>query len=139
MIKRIAKLTGLSLVLGALTFLIHPGAPKWDPDPYIAYQITLNEVNTTTLPIIWLDARSVEIYDEAHIPGARRLTEEEWDTLFEPLLFDYWQPDNIVVVYCDNAGCQKSKKIARRIREEAPQIEAYYLKGGWQTWSEQKR
>lgn len=136
--KVITKLTGLSLGLGLLTWLIHPESPKWDPDPFAAYEKTLDEILAVDRPVIWFDARAPDAYEEKHIPGAFRLTEEEWDVFFEPLLFEYWQPDTLVIVYCDNQGCQKSKRIARRIREEAPQIEAYYLKGGWQTWIEQK-
>ena len=132
--REILAIIGLAAAFGLGSWLLHPKAPGWKPEPYSAYEKELREVEASASPIIWVDARQAEAYEKEHIPQAIRLTEKEWDPLLEALLMEHWQPEQWVVVYCDNASCQKSQKITARLRAAIPGIQAYYLKGGWDAW-----
>ena len=134
LIREVLQVMGLTMLFGLGSWLFHPKAPGWDTNPYAAYEKSLAAVAASDASILWVDARSSEAYKKGHIPSAIRLTEEEWDSLLGIILLEYWQPEQWVVVYCDNTGCQKSRKIAARLRQEVPGIQAYYLRGGWDTW-----
>lgn len=86
--------------------------------------------------VLWVDARSGTQFEQGHIPNAVLLTEERWD---EELvrLFDQWDADSRVVVYCDSLACDKSQRVAARLRDEVGLENVHVLKGGWEAW--QKR
>jgi rhodanese-related sulfurtransferase len=79
--------------------------------------------------VLWIDARSREQFDAAHVPGAFWLSEEVWEEKF-PELLQHWNPVRSTVVYCDRGGCQLSESLARRLRTAGIQP-VYYLRGGW--------
>lgn len=83
--------------------------------------------------VLWVDARSPAQFERGHIPGAVLLTEQHWD---EELvrLFDQWNPDAQVVVYCDSATCDTSRRVAARLRDEVGLENVHSLKGGWEAW-----
>lgn len=95
------------------------------------YEVTLGDQRISTSNVVWVDARSRADYDNGHIVGAILLNEENWDSLLGSV-FQAWQPETPIVVYC-NAGCQSSEKIAQRLREMGIEP-VYYLRGGYDTW-----
>lgn len=100
--------------------------------------VLLSEVSRWTYSVLWVDARSVEDYGTDHIPGAVRLTEDDWNELL-PELLKIWEPASVVVVYCDSQKCHASKDVAKRLREEVGLKNVYVLKGGWKAWKEARR
>lgn len=85
---------------------------------------------------LWVDARPERKFNEQHIPGALRLTEEEWDVLIEPVL-QQWNLGTPVMVYCE-PGCGSSAEVAARLR--AMGLEPVnVLEGGMAAWAETQR
>ena len=83
---------------------------------------------------LWLDARAPAAFATGHIDGAILFNEAEWDTSFAALL-ERWEPERVVVVYCDSPACGASERIAARLREELGVENIYALAGGWAAWS----
>jgi rhodanese-related sulfurtransferase len=84
--------------------------------------------------VLWIDARSEADYGRGHIPGAVLLNEDSWEKLL-PAVLSAWQPDDLVIVYCDSGRCDASHKVAQRLTREAGIDGVKVLKGGWQAWS----
>jgi hypothetical protein len=55
--------------------------------------------------VIWVDARPETADQRTHIPGARLLNDETWDTNF-PELLKIWNPNRKLVIYCNNEYCR---------------------------------
>ncbi len=126
----------LIAALAALgTALLHPRAPGYAEGKPDAGQILLANVPE---PVLWVDARNREDYENEHIPGAILLNETEWDTLlFE--FFEVWDPDLPVVVYCGETACLASKAVADRLRRELDIGTFHHLAGGWEEWKRAQR
>jgi rhodanese-related sulfurtransferase len=92
---------------------------------------------------IWVDARPQDDYDREHVPGAILLNEDRWGQLL-PDVLAVWTPDKKVVVYCSSEGCNASRDVARRLREEVQLKDAaggncvFVLEGGWEEWVKKK-
>lgn len=82
--------------------------------------------------VLWVDARQRREFDQAHVPGALLLNEDEWDALL-PAVLQQWTPDRQVVVYCDGGACQASREVAARLRD-AGLSPVSVLRGGWPEW-----
>jgi rhodanese-related sulfurtransferase len=128
----------LLLVLAApaalVSGLLHPKAPAWQEPPLGPGEVRLRAVLAWEEEVVWLDARSRAEYEEAHIPGALLLNEDEWEALF----FDFlavWDPEATIVVYCGGAQCEASQHVAERLRRELGSETIYVLKGGWNEWT----
>ena len=87
------------------------------------------EVSQWKEQVLWVDARSAADFTSAHVPGAVRLTEDNWDELLTELL-KAWEPDCVVVVYCSSQKCHASEEVAKRLREEVGLKPVYILRGG---------
>ncbi len=122
----------LAAPVAVLSALLHPRPPSWQENVLepgeVGLQTALSWENA-----IWLDARSRADYEEAHIPGALLLNEDEWEGLFFDFLSE-WNPDQKVVVYCGGSRCQASTQVAERLREDLDTKNIYVLKGGWNEW-----
>jgi rhodanese-related sulfurtransferase len=88
-------------------------------------------------PVLWVDARSLEAFEQAHVAGAVRLTEDNWEAGLGELLL-LWDPGTIILVYCDGAGCAASRQVAERLRRELGVEDAYWIEDGWEAL-EQRR
>jgi rhodanese-related sulfurtransferase len=106
-------------------------SPAADP-----FSITTATLADTSMPTLWVDARSAEAFAIDHIPGALPLTDEAWDDLL-PSVLDAWQPGMKTVVYCDDSECRRSHVIAERLRNEVGIDNVFYLEGGWAAWKRQ--
>ena len=84
---------------------------------------------------MWLDARPDEEFAAGHIPGAKLLNAEHWDSLL-PEVLNAWTPGQKVIVYCSKQSCDASHEVARRLREEANLKNVFVLEGGWEAWQE---
>lgn len=96
-------------------------------------EITLAAALALSEPLLWVDARPEAEYADAHIPGAARLSLEDWEggvfDVLERVSVDGW-----VVVYCGSQRCGASREVADRLREEMGLERVKVLHGGWDAW-----
>lgn len=119
------------------TYLWHPRAPAWFEQqvPLASDEVTLAMVAEKWRgEVLWIDARPRAAYLAGHVKGALLINEEEADQLlFEnfEVLQDNRKP---IVVYCDERGCQASRRMAAYLRERLPGMDIRVLRGRWQEW-----
>jgi rhodanese-related sulfurtransferase len=82
---------------------------------------------------LFLDARPVDFYDMAHIPGALPLPEDDFERAFGRLETRL-RSSLDVIVYCSGYGCEASHIVARKLRDL--QVHAAVLHEGWPAWTE---
>jgi rhodanese-related sulfurtransferase len=123
-----------ALLAGAL----HPRRPAWSRDQAMMPEVVWSTVREWPGLKLLVDARSGEAFRRQHIPGALPLSEGQWEERL-PAFIKAWQPGARVVVYCDNAGCQASQAVARRLRRELGINSVFVLKGGWGAWLESQK
>jgi rhodanese-related sulfurtransferase len=116
-----------ALVSGAIQLRLNPQKPLQ------AGEIRAATVRQWGPQVLFVDARPAERYEAGHISMAVRLTAAEWDTLV-PKFLDAWDPDRVVVVYCEGGTCDTSREIAERIKKELQIQSVYYLQGGYPAW-----
>lgn len=127
----------LPLIPAAVSALWHPQGPPLNPMTLAEGEVSVAMVQQWDEPVIWVDARSPEVFAEAHIPSAVNLYAGSFDEQILAFL-DVWEPGKKVVVYCDSRECGASGDIARRLREEMQLDNIFVLKGGWQSWQSEK-
>jgi rhodanese-related sulfurtransferase len=135
MIARALRQLALVLLLALLPALVS-GALQLKlkkEEPLGPGEVRLATVRSWNENVQWIDARTRAKYERKHIPDALLLNEDEWDKLVGPFL-DAWDPDKMLVVYCDGGACDASKAVADRIRNELKLGNVYVLKGGWEEW-----
>ena len=96
-------------------------------------EITVSQARSLTGAVMWLDARPDEEFAAGHIPGAKLLNAEHWDSLL-PGVLNAWTPGQKLIVYCSKQNCGASDEVARRLREEANLENVFVLEGGWEAW-----
>lgn len=82
---------------------------------------------------LFLDARPLDFYKMAHIPGAQSLPEDDFDKSFARLDPQLRQRFDIIV-YCSGYGCEASHLVSRKLKERG--IPAAILREGWPAWQE---
>jgi rhodanese-related sulfurtransferase len=100
--------------------------------------VTVTQAQAWGTNAIWIDARPEEEFARDHVPGALLLNEDRWQELF-PAFVATWSPDKKVVVYCSSQGCNASREVAKRLRDEAQLKDVFVLQGGWEEWLKAKR
>ena len=96
-------------------------------------EITVSQARSLTGAVMWIDARPEEEFAAGHIPGAKLLSAEQWDSLL-PQVLNAWTPGQKLIVYCSKQTCGASHEVARRLREEADLENVFVLEGGWEAW-----
>ena len=136
-LRSAAALLGLTLFAAVLTDRFHPRAPAWylASAPLREDEVNLEKIHTEWHDdVLWIDARPREQFDQAHIPGALLLNEYERDALIIEHMEVLQNPHKPVVVYCDGAACQASRKMREYLKENLAMPEVWVLQGGWKTW-----
>ncbi len=134
-IRQSLLLLCFAIVPAVMVGLWHPNRPLWQADQLREDEVKLQAVQVWSEPVLWLDARSAEAYNELHWPEALLLNEDEWEDLIEPVMMA-WEPDMKVVVYCDSRTCDASREVVARLRDEMQWDQVYILHGGWLVLSE---
>lgn len=129
-LRKCAALLALAAVLGGISAVVHPGARGILTDAPREDEVTLAAARALPDSTLWIDARSQSEFERGHVEGALLLNEDSWSELLLPVI-ERWQPETPVVVYCDTGGCQASRKVATRLREEAGVENARVLRGDW--------
>lgn len=86
--------------------------------------------------VLWIDARIQEQYDAEHIPGAVLLNEQHFEEQLFGLLDTLQSNTKPIIIYCNAAKCEASRKILERLKQTLPIENAFVLKGGWNAWQQ---
>lgn len=129
----------VALAAGAavLTHEYHPRAPALS---LIEAPVQKDEVNLRQVQerwkgdVVWIDARSEEVYQKGHIPGALLLNEQGFNEQSFALMDVLQTTTKPVIIYCDGEKCDASRTIHKRLLEVFPLDNCYVLKGGWPAW-----
>ena len=122
----------LAGLLAAGAAWLHPVKPAWKSD-----EISVETALAAGTTVLWIDARTEREHRAGNIPGSLLLNEDDWDALL-PELLNVWEEDRRIVVYCSSSGCQSSRSVARRLKEEVQLPEVQVLRGGWEEWVKKK-
>ena len=79
-----------------------------------------------------IDARPIDQYREAHIPGAYSLPYEDFNTRW-PVLSTMILPQEVIVVYCDGGDCHASDSLASLLLEMGYENTLVY-RLGFESW-----
>jgi rhodanese-related sulfurtransferase len=104
-------------------------------DPWL---VTVEGAHEAKNPILWIDARNAERFAAGHIVAAKPLELADWNRQL-PDVVSAWRPGTITVVYCDAEGCDASRDVAARLRQELHLPDVYFLEGGWEAWNASNR
>lgn len=114
-------------------YLWHPQAPSpGQTGDLEEYAVSLGEIPDAGR-VLWLDARTQEVFLQGHVPGALLVNLEDWQAGLDRV-FSVWEPGRPVVVYCSSAGCHASAQVAARLRKEFEATNIYHLREGWEGW-----
>lgn len=126
-----------AVVPAVIAAFVHPRRPSWSGlPPLIEGDISLADATRPGRDVLWVDARDLETYRRAHIPGAIQLNEDRWDAQLQLVLYA-WRPGRAVVVYCDGGRCNTARRVAQRFRDETGLTDIFALQGGWEAWQRQ--
>lgn len=131
-VRQVIAILLVALVPAVSAGFFHPKRPGWSK-PAAENEIDLPTAVQLGSKVLWVDARPRAEFENAHIPGAVLLNEDEWERLIDGFL-DSWNRDSRVVIYCSSASCDASRGVAERLKSEARIQNVYVLKGGWETW-----
>lgn len=121
----------------AAAFQLHPRAPALYAvqEPLKADEVGLKEIQERWKgDVIWLDARPRDQFDKDHIPEARLLNEQEFDTQLLDLLETLQTATKPVIIYCSGQKCEASRHVREKLLSMVPIDDCYILKGGYPAW-----
>ena len=123
-------------ISGLVIYLGHPDRP---PFYLVAGQLRKDEVELEQVlkwandkGVVWIDARSRQDYEKAHVDGAFLLNEmEDFYKLLEPIWSKIQNKADLpFIVYCSSESCLASRKVSEKLRETVGIAEVYILEGG---------
>jgi rhodanese-related sulfurtransferase len=129
-LRQLAALLALALAPALVSGLVQLKLIDREP---LQDEVAANVAQSWGVKVQWVDARPRAKFEQGHIPGAVLLNEDEWDRLV-PAFLDAWEPEKVVVVYCEGGSCDASHSVARRLREDLKLENVHVLKGGWAAW-----
>jgi len=112
-----------------------PGGQELYLPPGVA-SLTVEEAYTDfeAKSAVFLDARSAEEYEEAHIPGSLNLPLEDFEERFLDHV-DEIEAASKVIVICQGIECSDSIQVAERLLE-AVEGPIHVVEDGWRAWEE---
>lgn len=132
-------ITLLAAAAAVAAFQFHPRAPALHAvqEPLKADEVGMKEVHERWKGgVIWLDARPRDQFQQEHIPGARLLNEQEFDSLLLELLDELQTASKPVVIYCGGQKCEASRHVREKLLTLVPLEDCFILKGGWPAWKQ---
>jgi len=134
-IKEIVVLVGVAVILALVVNTFSPRGialvGQWDTskgvisaDPLDSADQKLKEIDSVTHAkaifdkgdVIFVDARSQDDYEKAHIPGAISLPLGQFDDRIGSFL-DRYPPDQPIITYCSGRTCEDSHNLAQHFAE----------------------
>lgn len=79
--------------------------------------------------VLWVDARNEGERTKRPLSWALRLTEETWEQDLESVLMA-WEPGTVIVVFCDEGPCSRSRQVAQRLTAETRIKSVMAIPGG---------
>lgn len=127
----------LVAVLPALgTAWLHPKRPDWSRRSPAT--VALDEVRGWPIAPLWVDVRTSEDFDRAHLPGAISLpADASWEDGLANVI-SAWAPSQRIVVYCEYSYCPAGRDVAERLTRELGEP-VVVLKEGWPEEMESSR
>ena len=109
------------------------------PDAFQAQEISLSEAREKfqTGSSLFVDARSPEEFNEAHVPGAVNIRAYQGDSLLEDVKAHVTADDlsRGIVVYCSNRDCDSAGLAADAIYRAGSGNTIYVMKEGFDGWT----
>ena len=139
MIRQVLILVVLTFLLAGATHFLHPRAPAWylTQQPLLDDEITLERVRSEWRgDVLWIDARPASQFAAAHIPGAKPLSEQNFDDQLFELLETLQTNTKPVIIYCGGESCHASRTVRQKLLERVPLENVFVLHGGWKTWQD---
>jgi len=130
-------LAAFSLLPGVGQAIYFRDKISWQSPVPASEMVTVVQARAWGGNAIWVDARPDNEFARDHVPGALPLNEDRWGELL-PLFLAEWSPEKKIVVYCSSQGCNASREVARRLRNEAQLKNVFVLEGGWEEWLKKK-
>jgi len=130
-------ITLLAAAVAAAAFQLHPRAPALHAieEPLKADEVGLKEIQARWQgDVIWLDARPRDQFDAGHIPGARLLNEQEFETQLLEMLDTLQAATKPIIIYCGGQKCEASRHVREKLLTMVPVENCFILKGGWPAW-----
>ena len=118
------------MIFAMANFLINPHRPDLSLK---SDELTIPMTNRLPANLIIVDARNKNEFAADHIENAINLSEEKFDTQLGAFL-DVWNPDSVILVYCSSSGCNSSRSIAERLKNECQIKNVFILKDDWKKW-----
>lgn len=123
-------LIGIVVCIGSAYSLVSGLAPL----PWAIPELESGEIrfeDTAALDALWLDARSQDAYQSAHVNGALWFDVENLDDSLIFVTEEWLEQMRPIIVYCSSESCSTSREVAEQLRANLPDAEIYSLKGGW--------
>ena len=133
LVRQLLFLFGIAFVPAIGQAIYYRAAVSWEQPPADSAPVSVAEAVRWGEAVLWIDARVEEQFAKAHVPGAMRLDEDDWNALL-PAVLTAWSPERKLVVYCSLQTCNASHTIAERLRHEVALNNVYVLQGGWEEW-----
>jgi rhodanese-related sulfurtransferase len=141
-IARVARqallIVALALVPAIGQAVYYRGRVSWQSSIAESDMVSVDDATAWGQTAIWVDARPDDEFEKDHVPGAISLNEDRWNELL-PQFLPQWSPEKKVVVYCSSQGCNASRDVARRLRNDAQLQNVFVLKGGWEAWQKTRK
>jgi len=134
----------IALILGLIINYLRPDSLEIFEDWYPKTQMIQHPKKNLTISFdeakklffsrkaIFLDARSPELYQWGHIPGARNLPLDTFDEHFHKLMA-HIPRDTMIITYCDGNGCGLSNELAILLIDNG-YTNVRVLTNGWSLW-----
>ncbi len=142
MVTALRQATFLILLAATAAWATHAWHPRAPALYLVEEPLRKDEVSMQVIQqrwqgkVLWIDARIQEQYDEAHIPGAVLLNEQHFEEQLFGLLDTLQTNTKPIILYCNAAKCDASRKILERLKQTLSIENAFVLKGGWNAWQQ---
>ena len=142
MLSAIRQATFLILLAATAAWATHAWHPRAPALYLVEEPLRDDEVSMQVIQqrwqgkVLWIDARIQEQYDEAHIPGAVLLNEQHFEEQLFGLLDTLQTNTKPIILYCNAAKCDASRKILERLKQTLSIENAFVLMGGWSAWQQ---
>jgi len=102
--------------------------------PEEAYRY-FTEMDSSGGPVVFVDARKPEEYEEGHIPGAVNVYHFQQDVYLPPVL-DSLRAAQVIAVYCGGGDCEDSIHLGNDLiyKHQLPYKNVFLYEGGMQEW-----
>jgi rhodanese-related sulfurtransferase len=130
----------LLLIAAAAAWATHAWHPRAPALHLVQEPLRRDEVSMEMIEerwkgdVLWIDARPQELFDAGHVPGALLLNEQEFEEQLFGMLDTLQTNAKPLIIYCNSARCDSSRKILLRLKQTLPVEQAFVLKGGWKAW-----